>query len=195
MANHSTLPPTQHFDKSTVNDLILDFSLVQSSFLHALLRLPAALESFTYNIEGTSRFSMNASAADYFEHLLPQKATLKKLEIRGARDICAAQHPVNVPRLGLLREFTALEELSCPLLLLLFQVGVIKYKLKDLLPRSVVKLKLYIYDDFPPAIWMKELRGVFEQKELCIVQIYKMFGWFTGRTSIILTTTGLRWKG
>jgi hypothetical protein len=161
------LPPTQHFGKSTVKHLILGFSLVQSSFLQALLRLPAALESFTYNIEGTSSYNMNASAADYFEHLLPQKATLKKLETRGTRDIRAAQHPVDAPRAELMREFSVLEELSFPLLLLLFQGGVIRYQLKDLLPRSVVKLRLYIYDDIPPVIWVKELREVFEQKELC----------------------------
>ena len=161
------LPPTQHFGKSAVKHLILDFSMVQSSLLQTLLRLPAALESLTYNIEGTSSHNINASVADFFEYLLPQKVTLKKLEIRGTRDIRAEQHPVDGPRAGLIREFSVLEELSCPLLLLLFQGGVIRYELKDLLPHSVVKLRLYIYNDLPPAIWVKELRGVFEQKELC----------------------------
>jgi hypothetical protein len=54
---------------------------------------------------------------------------------------------------------------------LLFQGGVIRYELKDLLPRSVVKLRLDIYDDLPPAIWVNELRGVFEQKELCCLDL------------------------
>jgi hypothetical protein len=165
------LPPTQHFGKSTVKHLILDFSRVQSSLLQTLLRLPTALESLTYNIEGTSSHNMNASVAEFFEYLLPHKATLKKLEIRGTRHIRAEQYPVDAPRTGLMREFTVLEEFSCPLLLLLFQGVVIRYELKGLLPRSVVKLRLDIYDDLPPAIWVNELRGVFEQKELCCLDL------------------------
>jgi hypothetical protein len=135
--------------------------------LQTLLQLPASLESLKYNIEGASSHNINASVAEFFEYLLPQKATLRKLEIRGTRDIRAEQHPVDAPRAGLMKDFVVLEDLSCPLLLLLFQGGVIRYELKDLLPRSVVKLRLYIYDDLPPAIWVKELRGVFEQKKLC----------------------------
>jgi hypothetical protein len=161
------LPPTQHFGKSTVKHLILDFSRVQSSLLQTLLQLPASLESLTYNIEGTSSHNMNASVAEFFEYLLHQKATLRKLEIRGTRDICAEKHPVDAPRVGLMKEFVVLEDLSCPLLLLLFQGGVIRYELKDLLPRSVVKLRFCVCGDLPPAIWVKELRGIFEQKELC----------------------------
>jgi hypothetical protein len=151
-AEEGGLPPdfTRYIGTSKITNLIIDFGLVDTRAINAFLKLPAALESFTYTYGGGSNRGSNAEIHEYYRALLPQRSSLKKLKIRGCRDMQFAEDEL-APDPSLLKCFPTLQEFSCPIRLLLFREPgsvPLNYKLESVLPPNIEKLTLYAYDDW-----------------------------------------------
>jgi hypothetical protein len=143
----------QHYGTSTITSLIIDFGLVEQSAIVAYCKLPKRLERFEYSYGGGSNRCSNAELGEYYSALLPQKASLKTLKIRGCRDMRAAEDE-EAPDPSILRSFTALQEFACPVRLLIFPEGsgnTTHYKLEDVLPLNIETVTLFMYDDWTVA--------------------------------------------
>jgi hypothetical protein len=68
----------------------------------------------------------------------------------------------------MMKEFSALEEFGYPAqILFYFASEKVAYKLSEILPASLVKLRLYVYDDVEFQVWEGKLLEFFEVKASC----------------------------
>jgi hypothetical protein len=155
---------TRYQHTSSITTLIIDFGLVAKEAITAFCKLPKALENFSYSYGGGSNRCSNAEIGEYFAALLPQKSSLRKLEIRGCRDLQTSEDE-SAPDPAILRSFLALTEFACPIRLLLFREeggnSASNYKLEDVLPPNVQKLTLFAYDDWTFDKLSNELKNFF----------------------------------
>lgn len=139
--------------------------------LHILLKIPRALESFTWTWGRAVNRLTGEGAEGILEALEHQAKSLKKIHFRGPPDARAEDYTVagDIFALG----FPMLEELGIPISLIMFERGKgypmprIDTPLRRLasnLPPSLVKLRLYIYDEWLFSNWEKELREILEKK-------------------------------
>ncbi|KAH9208319.1 hypothetical protein DL95DRAFT_527478 [Leptodontidium sp. 2 PMI_412] len=154
---------SQYFGKSKVTDLILEFGLLEMP--DPFLKLPAALESFTYSVGVGSNRCGNACIGEYYQALLPQRKSLKKIKIRSVFD--RDRDEEDLPR-GVIKRFQALEELSTPARHLVLKPESDFGGLQSVLPSALERLVLYAYDDWRIDELEKVLRPFLELgKEAC----------------------------
>jgi hypothetical protein len=156
---------------SKVKNLTFDYALIEAVPLEVLISLPSALESFDVSFFNRSnldsRACEGATMREYYHALLPQRASLKIINIRGIRD--ARQIPIfgndemGTSEAGIIKQFTVLEDLSIPVMLLL--PSRFSY-LEEVLPFGLVRLKLYAYDEILLQDLGRLLRHFFDKKHL-----------------------------
>jgi hypothetical protein len=154
---------TRYQHTSSITTLIIHFGMVDKKVITAFCKLPKALENFSYSYGGGSNRCGNADVGEYCSALLPQKSSLKTLNIRGCRDLQYNQDEC-APDPAILRSFTAVTEFSCPVRLLLFRQrggGPGNYKLAEVLPPNVEKVTLFVYDDWTFDKMAEELKDFF----------------------------------
>lgn len=96
----------RHIGASSVVNIVIEHGNFRPSALRSILQLPKALESFSYTY---GSFPGNISnLAQCYHALLPQKSSLKGLKIR------TQSHVLPAFNLEVLQNFSALQELSCP---------------------------------------------------------------------------------
>ena len=158
--------------KSNVKKLVFEFSGIEAEALALMLSIPRKLESFTFNFCGCSHAVGCVEPSEIAAALLPQRQSLRKLEIRGNSDHRGG-HGEPFPS-GFLTRFSALEELKIAVAMFLHR-GSDGTKwlwtnppgwLRSMLPRGLRSLKLYFYNDWSVFVWARELASVFELKDI-----------------------------
>lgn len=164
-------PQSSYMGKSTILSLDFEMSVLLHDSLEILLKLPRALESFTW----TWGRSFNRLAGEGAEAIVTalqfQAQSLKRILFRGPPDARAEDYTVigDLFAVG----FPMLEEIGVPISLLLFEKGKgypmprIDTTLRTLasaLPPTLVKLRLYVYDEWLYSNWEKEVRELLEKK-------------------------------
>lgn len=138
-----TLPPKS----STVKHIDLVDSHVSSTALSRILRLPAALESFRYEVGGATVSCLSFIAADLMPGLLSQASSLRELAITTEE---AGDLKEDEPVIGSLSGLYMLERLALPAVVLLGDPSqslhsdrvVHRNLLDDLLPPHLITLEL-----------------------------------------------------
>jgi len=165
-ADEEPLDFARYIRTSKITSLIIGIGLVESTALNVFLKLPAALESFTYTYGGGSKHCASAKIHECYRALLPQRASLKKLKIRGCRDMQVSEDEL-APDPNLLKSFPVLQEFSCPIRLLFREPGSVPldYKPESILLPSIEKLTLYVYDDWMFHKLDQEIKNFFSSGE------------------------------
>ena len=156
---------TRYYGMSKITDLVIDFGTVNEGAINEFLKLPAALERFSDSYE---RFDHRFEDPDigmgqYFSALIPQKKSLRTLQIRQYRNPRAKQHK-SAPDPAILGYFARLTEFACPVRLLLFPNGHLgdeNYKLGDVLPPNIHELTLFAWGDLTFEELTDELKNFF----------------------------------
>lgn len=164
-------PQSSYQGKSVVRSLDFEMCVLLRDTLHILLKIPRALESFTWTWGRTFNRLTGEGVEGLVEALEHQARSLKKIHFRGPPDGRAEDYSVVD---GLFATgFPILEELGIPISLLLFERGKgypmprIDTPLRTLaltLPPSLVKLRLYVYDEWLYSNWGKEVRELLGKK-------------------------------
>ena len=164
-------PQSSYQGKSVVQSLDFEMCVLLRDTLHILLKIPRALESFTWTWGRSFNRLTGEGAEGIVEALESQAKSLKRIHFRGPPDGRAEDYSVvgDIFALG----FPMLEELGIPISLVLFERGKgypmprIDTPLRTLastLPPSLVKLRLYVYDEWLYSDWEIELRELLEKK-------------------------------
>jgi hypothetical protein len=113
---------TRYYGMSKITDLVIDFGTVNEGAINEFLKLPAALERFSDSYEQfDNKFKdPDIGIRQYFSALIPQKKSLRTLQIREYRNPRAKQHK-SVPDPAIEWSFARLTEFACPVRLLLFR--------------------------------------------------------------------------
>lgn len=172
--NWNLIPHHQssYIGKSAILHLDFEMCVLLQDTLRILLRIPRALESFTWTWGRAFNLLTGEGAEGIMIALESQAESLKKIHFRGPPDGRAEDFTAigDLFAVG----FPLLEELGIPISLLLFQRGKgypmprIDAPLRTLvssLPPTLVKLRLYVYDEWLYCNWEKELRELLEKKE------------------------------
>jgi hypothetical protein len=141
---------TRYYGMSKITDLVIDFGYVKEGAFDELLKLPAALERLSDSYDHFSdRFDdPEIGIGQYFSALIPQKKSLRTLQIRECRYPWAEQYN-SAPDPAILGSFTRLTEFTCPVRPLLFRdehLGEENYQLGDVLPPNIQELTLNAWD-------------------------------------------------
>ena len=156
-------PPEKYWRASPVTSLTIEQSLVGIENLRELLEFPKALESFAFSYGGTSNNLSTVEAVEICQALLPHRTSLKRLEIRGYHDSREEkQEPVG----SVITEFPVLEEVSIPVALLL------RTELLSAFPQSVVKLRLYLYDEWSLQTCEIQVHRLLDRKRNGLVYLH-----------------------
>ena len=164
-------PQSSYQGKSVILSLDFEMCVLLRDTLHILLKIPRALESFTWTWGRSFNRLTGEGAEGIVEALGSQAKSLKRIHFRGPPDGRAEDYSVvgDIFALG----FPMLEELGIPISLILFERGKgypmprIDTQLRSLasaLPPSLIKLRLYVYDEWMYSRWEKELRGLLVHK-------------------------------
>jgi hypothetical protein len=139
--------------KSGVKDLTLDFAMVESGPLIALLQLPSPLEKFGYSLVSEGIYHRNTSAGRFFDLLYPQRNTMKEIDIIGCRDVRGGRPFRGLCAKQALNYFPVLKTLGCPAEILKARWEPDEnmwhedlcygYGIHEALPASLERLKLY----------------------------------------------------
>jgi len=135
---------SKYIEVSSVTELIFDFSIVNPNTLATLLKIPKQLEKFRYSFGGESNRVEAPSMAEIVTALLPQRESLRSIDIRGCRHSRVEGDSLKIPN-GF-RPFRYLEELSFPFIVF----GLDQSKspaLSNILPPRLRRLRLYAYDE------------------------------------------------
>ena len=156
-------PPEKYWRASPVTSLTIEQSLVGIENLRELLEFPKALESFAFSYGGASNNLSTVEAVEICQALLPHRTSLKRLEIRGYHDSREEkQEPVG----SVITEFPVLEEVSIPVALLL------RTELSSAFPQSVVKLRLYLYDEWSLQTCEIQVHRLLDRKRNGLVYLH-----------------------
>jgi hypothetical protein len=141
---------TRYYGMSKITDLVIDFGHMKEGAFDELLKLPAALERLCDSYEHFSdRFDdPEIGIGQYFSALIPQKKSLRTLQIREYTRPQSKQHK-SAPDPAILGSFTRLTEFACPVCHLLFRDEHLEeenYKLGDILPPNIQELTLNAWD-------------------------------------------------
>lgn len=158
--------------KSNIKKIVFEFSGIGAEALTLMLSIPRELESFTFNFCGCDLAVGCVEPSEIAAALLPQRQSLRKLEIRGNSDHRGG-HGEPFPS-GFLTGFSALEELKIAVALFLHRGSDGTRWLwtnppgwmQSMLPRGLRSLKLYLYNDWSIFEWAQELASVFEHKDI-----------------------------
>lgn len=161
---------SQWSGKSSVTDIIFDFVNVDGPSMDSILRLPTALEKLTINCNSWPVSAgpqpipspgiwhdSDRALGHAFSH---QRHSLRKIAVRWA-EACAACS------IRCLETFTVLEELTCPLVMVLSQAeDGSPRSLAESLPASIVRLELLAYNHFPVPVWQLEVLDLLKGKDV-----------------------------
>lgn len=183
---HRLYDKPEYFGKSPVTEMIFDFTAIDGFTLDSLLALPRALEKLTVNFvsvhpsdwdvlispdedpdEDSDEEKMNERGFSVFavgDALQQQRHSLKKLTLRWA----------NVHRgcsIFLLSEFTVLEELTAPMVMVLYRRHGVRRSLRETLPASIVRLELLAYRTVPVPDWQPEVLGLLNRRDVHVPKL------------------------
>jgi hypothetical protein len=164
-------PQSSYMGKSAILSLDFEMCVLLQDTLRILLKIPRALQSFTWTWGRSFNRLPGEGAEGLLTALEAQAESLKKIHFRGPPDGRAEDFTIvgNAFALG----FPMLEELGMPISLLLFdrgkgypmpRVDTPQRTLASTLPPSLIKLRLYVYDEWLYSNWEKELRELIEKK-------------------------------
>jgi hypothetical protein len=156
---------TRYYGMSKVTDLVIDFGTVNQGAINEFLKLPAALERFSDSYQHfDDRFEdPDIGIGQYFSALVPQKKSLRTLQIREYRSPRAKQYK-SAPDPAILGSFARLTEFACPVRLLRSRnerLGDKNYKLGDVLPPNIQELTLFAWGDLTFDELTDELKNFF----------------------------------
>lgn len=127
------------------------------------------LEQFTFTYVGLSNRIPCIDAVEICRALLPHRASLKRLEIRGYEDLWGPhQEPVG----SVITSFPMLKDIGIPVAPLQMR------EISSAFPQTVVKLRLYMYDEWPLWECEVEVRRMLVNKWACLVFPFLQEIWF-----------------
>lgn len=150
------------YGTSGVTSLIFERAMITTETFKELLKFPKKLERFGFTAWGLSNRIACVEPLDICRALLPHRTSLRRLHIGGYGDMRGTdEQPVG----SLVTAFTALEEIEIPL-------SLIRDKVMEAFPRSVVKLRLHSYDELPLASCAHEvLQSLLTRKRIGVYPV------------------------